>query len=78
LPDGAWISVDVEVGEAALCDDEGLAMLECEPSVHIYLACRPMGMRMGFDGLVADAAKVCRPTLLFARSSSFVASAATI
>jgi hypothetical protein len=42
LPDGVRISLDAEVDEEAL-REEGSAMIESAPSVHIYLACHPGG-----------------------------------
>lgn len=35
-------------------------MLAVAPGVKVYLACKPVDMRRGFDGLAADAAQVLR------------------
>jgi transposase len=35
-------------------------MIQIAPSVHIYLACRPVDMRRGFDGLSADVAQALK------------------
>lgn len=35
-------------------------MLAIAPGVKVYLACTPVDMRRGFDGLAADAAQVLR------------------
>jgi transposase len=35
-------------------------MIHIAPSVHIYLACRPVDMRRGFNGLSADVAQVLK------------------
>ncbi len=33
-------------------------MIQPAPGARVYLACRPVDMRRGFDGLAADVAKV--------------------
>ena len=33
-------------------------MIQIAPGVRIYLACRPVDMRRGFDGLAADVAQI--------------------
>ena len=33
-------------------------MIQTAPGARVYLACRPVDMRRGFDGLAADVAKV--------------------
>ena len=35
-------------------------MIQTAPGARVYLACRPVDMRRGFDGLAADVAKVLR------------------
>ena len=35
-------------------------MLQIAPGVRVYLACRPVDMRRGFDGLSADVAQVLK------------------
>ncbi|MGE3266829.1 IS66 family insertion sequence element accessory protein TnpB [Methylocystis sp.] len=35
-------------------------MLQFAPGVKVYLACKPVDMRRGFDGLAADVAQVLR------------------
>jgi transposase len=35
-------------------------MRQIAPGVRIYLACRPVDMRRGFDGLSADVAQVLK------------------
>jgi transposase len=35
-------------------------MLQFAPGVKVYLACRPVDMRRGFDGLAADVAQTLR------------------
>jgi transposase len=38
-------------------------MLEFAPSVRVYLACKAVDMRRGFDGLAAHAAQTLRRSL---------------
>ena len=52
-------------------------MLQLAPGVKVYLACKPVDMRRGFDGLAADVAQVLPPIPIRARRSSSAASAAT-
>ena len=35
-------------------------MIQIAPGTRVWLACRPVSMRKGFDGLAAEAAKVIR------------------
>ena len=35
-------------------------MLQFAPGVKVYLACKPVDMRRGFDGLAADVAQTLR------------------
>jgi transposase len=35
-------------------------MLQFAPGIKVYLACKPVDMRRGFDGLAADVAQVLR------------------
>ena len=35
-------------------------MLQVAPGVRVYLACRPVDMRKGFDGLSAEVAQVLK------------------
>ncbi len=38
-------------------------MIQTAPGARIYLGCRPVDMRRGFDGLAADVAKVLQADL---------------
>jgi transposase len=44
--------------------------------VKVYLTCKPVDMRRGFDGLAADVAQTLRADLYSGRRSCFAASAA--
>jgi transposase len=64
LPNGAKGSVDAELDAKALpsrsvCAGRRL-MLQFAPGVKVYLACEPVDMRRGFDGLAADVAQTMR------------------
>jgi transposase len=50
-------------------------MLQFAPGVKVYLACKPVDMRRGFDGLAADVAQTWRADR--ERHSYSAASAAT-
>jgi transposase len=52
-------------------------MLQFAPGVKVYLACKPVDMRRGFDGLAADVAQALRADPYSGRRSCFAASAAT-
>ena len=52
-------------------------MLQFAPGVKVYLACKPVDMRRGFDGLAADVAQTLRADPYRGRRSCFAASAAT-
>lgn len=53
-------------------------MIQTAPGARVYLACRPVDMRRGFDGLAADVAKVLQADPYSGASSSSGASGATI
>ena len=52
-------------------------MLQFAPGVKVYLACKPVDMRRGFDGLAADVAQTLRADPYSGRRSYSAASAAT-
>lgn len=53
-------------------------MLQIAPGVKVYLACRPVDMRRGFNGLSADVARVLEADPFSGGCSSSGASAATM
>ena len=62
LANGAQVRIEDGVdGEAlrlAAFDAERSVMLPVAPGVKVYLACQPVDMRRGFDGLSADVARI--------------------
>ena len=62
LPNGARVSVDAFVNEKALsrgtARDEGCDMIDLAPGTKVFLACRPIDLRAGFNGLAAKVQQV--------------------
>jgi transposase len=60
LPDGARIRVDalVDGARAGAERAQALPMIQVAPGTKVHLACRPVSMRYGFDGLAAKVASV--------------------
>ena len=62
LADGVRLRVDAFVNEpgaaARARGIEGHAMIQVMPGTKVYLACRPVSMRYGFDGLSAQVKQV--------------------
>ena len=52
-------------------------MIQVAPSTKVYLACRPVSMRYGFDGLSAKVASVLARDPFWVTCSCFAASAVT-
>ena len=69
LPDGVRVRVDTRVNEKALrrvlAVIAGLRMIALPPGTKIFLACQPIDLRAGFDGLAAKAQQIigADPTL---------------
>ena len=53
-------------------------MIQVMPGTKVYLACRPVSMRYGFDGLAAQVTQVLLPILSRDICFCFVASEPTI
>ena len=62
LPNGARVRVDAFVNEKALSRvlraHEGLGVISLAPGTKVFLACRPIDLRNGFDGLAAKAQQI--------------------
>jgi transposase len=50
-------------------------MLQFAPGVKVYLACKPVDMRRGFDGLAADVAQTLRADPYLCVGHDYVAAA---
>ena len=70
LPDGTRIRVDAFVNERALRRVLAVlkepAVIQLAPGTKVYLACRPVDMRYGFDGLAAQVAQMLGSRSVFA------------
>jgi transposase len=51
-------------------------MLQFAPGVKVYLACKPVDMRRGFDGLAADVAQTLHADPYLCIGRDYVAAAA--